>query len=194
MMPSPSSLWDRRTFEGICVCACSDRWERPNWCANLKKDLFYGTPEKQRAMAAGEIVGDPDDDDRSKARAVIQWGRWLMWLLRNFKMLDTFSPAFRGGFAMNIKEVCFETRPGSIHGSMSISSPCDVTDSLLCTQVLFFIDWPCVDQENPVPEIAALPAYASACSGILSFYTPEYQSRAWCRVELLMSHAFAVKP
>mmetsp|Transcript_33872 Transcript_33872/g.79009 ORF Transcript_33872/g.79009 Transcript_33872/m.79009 type:complete len:220 (-) Transcript_33872:141-800(-) len=62
--------------------------------------------------------------------------------------------------------------------------------SRVISEVLFFIDWPCVDQTNPMPENIALPAYVSACSGILAYDTAEYRERAWCRVELLMAYAF----
>ena len=38
--------------------------------------------------------------------------------------------------------------------------------------------------------MAALPAFAAACAGIVAAWSPEYASRAWCQVELLMAHAF----
>ena len=33
-------------------------------------------------------------------------------------------------------------------------------------------------------------AFAAACAGIVAASSPEYASRAWCQVELLMAHAF----
>jgi len=41
--------------------------------------------------------------------------------------------------------------------------------------------------------MAALPAFAAACAGIVAAWSPEYASRAWCQVELLMAHAFMEK-
>ena len=38
--------------------------------------------------------------------------------------------------------------------------------------------------------MAALPAFAAACAGIVAAWSPEYASRAWCQVELLVAHAF----
>ena len=38
--------------------------------------------------------------------------------------------------------------------------------------------------------MAALPAYAAACAGVVASWTDEYASRAWCRVDLLMAYAF----
>ena len=53
-----------------------------------------------------------------------------------------------------------------------------------------WIDWPCVDQSNKLPEIAALPAYVACCSGIMAAYNETYMTRAWCRVEILNAFAF----
>ena len=38
--------------------------------------------------------------------------------------------------------------------------------------------------------MAALPAFAAACAGIVAAWSPEYAGRAWCQVELLVAHAF----
>mmetsp|Transcript_28599 Transcript_28599/g.72016 ORF Transcript_28599/g.72016 Transcript_28599/m.72016 type:complete len:353 (+) Transcript_28599:339-1397(+) len=127
----------------------SHRWERPDWCEAVGKDLEYGSAERKAAMAAGHPVGDPDLDDRAKAKALVEWCKYL-------KSKRNQHPTVSEDFQ----------------------------------EVLFFIDWPCVDQENPMPEIVALPAYVSACTGIVAYITPEYQERAWCRVELLMAYAF----
>ena len=54
----------------------------------------------------------------------------------------------------------------------------------------WWIDWASTDQDAPGPDMAALPAFAAACAGIVAAWSPEYASRAWCQVELLMAHAF----
>ena len=60
-------------------------------------------------------------------------------------------------------------------------------------EIFWWIDWACSDQDAPGPDIAALPAFAAACAGIVAAWSPEYASRAWCQVELLMAHAFMTK-
>ena len=60
-------------------------------------------------------------------------------------------------------------------------------------EIFWWIDWACSDQDAPGPDIAALPAFAAACAGIVAAWSPEYASRAWCQVELLMAHAFMTR-
>jgi hypothetical protein len=60
----------------------------------------------------------------------------------------------------------------------------------LPTEVLFFIDYTCVDQQNPSAEVGAIPAYVSSCSEILAHFDEMYAQRAWCRAELMLAHAF----
>ena len=57
-------------------------------------------------------------------------------------------------------------------------------------EIFWWIDWASTDQDAPGPDMAALPAFAAACAGIVAAWSPEYASRAWCRVELLMAYAF----
>ena len=60
-------------------------------------------------------------------------------------------------------------------------------------EIFWWIDWASTDQDAPGPDMAALPAFAAACAGIVAASSPEYASRAWCQVELLMAHAFMTK-
>ena len=60
-------------------------------------------------------------------------------------------------------------------------------------EIFWWIDWASTDQDAPGPDMAALPAFAAACAGIVAAWSPEYASRAWCQVELLMAHAFMTK-
>mmetsp|Transcript_67287 Transcript_67287/g.166155 ORF Transcript_67287/g.166155 Transcript_67287/m.166155 type:complete len:388 (-) Transcript_67287:149-1312(-) len=57
-------------------------------------------------------------------------------------------------------------------------------------EVLLFIDWCCVDQINPGPEIAALPAFVAVSTMLASYWTDEYETRAWCQAEMLMAYGF----
>ena len=56
-------------------------------------------------------------------------------------------------------------------------------------EVYWWIDWCCTNQDAPGPDMAALPAYAAACAGIVSAWNDEYKERAWCQVELLVAYA-----
>jgi hypothetical protein len=38
--------------------------------------------------------------------------------------------------------------------------------------------------------MAALPAYVGASSFIVAYSSPDYDRRAWCQLELVMSYAF----
>eukprot|EP00971_Amphidinium_carterae_P229158 4545763-Amphidinium_carterae.1 len=59
----------------------------------------------------------------------------------------------------------------------------------------FFIDYACVDQDDPSNKlggIMALPLYVSTCTELL-FYdsdTTEYEPRGWTRVERMFAYAF----
>ena len=57
-------------------------------------------------------------------------------------------------------------------------------------EIFWWIDWASTEQDAPGPDMAALPAFAAACAGIVAAWSPEYASRAWCQVELLVAHAF----
>ena len=60
-------------------------------------------------------------------------------------------------------------------------------------EIFWWIDWASTDQDAPGPDMAALPAFAAACAGIVAAWSPEYASRAWCQVELLMAYAFMTR-
>ena len=57
-------------------------------------------------------------------------------------------------------------------------------------EIFWWIDWACTDQNAPGPDMAALPAYAAACAGIVAAWGAEYKDRAWCQVELLVANAY----
>jgi len=57
-------------------------------------------------------------------------------------------------------------------------------------RVFFWIDHACINQSDIAPGVAMLPLYVSCCNNILCYDTPDYEHRAWCRVERLMFSAF----
>jgi hypothetical protein len=144
----------------------SHRWKRPMWCPGLNKDVPWGSEDFKSAKELGYAVGDVDGPDHEKARALIEWSKW-------FKREQAW---FREG----------KIPSGALLGN-TYGVPVDAD-----MELYFWIDWPCVDQSNPSPSMAALPAYVAVCSVISAAWSEEYSRRAWCRVELVMAHAFAV--
>ena len=78
-----------------------------------------------------------------------------------------------------------------------LMGPDSVVGADLCSdddlEIFWWIDWASTDQDAPGPDMAALPAFAAVCAGIVAAWSPEYASRAWCQVELLMAHAFMTR-
>ena len=149
---------------GSAVLFFSHRWKRPNWCEQRGKDLPFGTEERQAAQADdGLIVGDPDDADHSKAKALIAFGKWL-------KRKCCWEPELSNYVPDGGDDTC-------------VALPRDI-------ELFWWIDWACTDQDNLEADMAALPAFAAACAGIVAADNKEYEQRAWCRVELLMAYAF----
>ena len=137
----------------------SHRWARPNWCEALGKDLPWGSEERNAAMARGEVFGDPDDADHTKATALIEYAKWFERARRKFSGLNN------------------ETKPKGISHAEQI-------------EIFWWIDWACTNQDDPGPDMAALPAYAATCAGIVAAWNDVYKDRAWCQVELLVAYAF----
>eukprot|EP00286_Rhodomonas_abbreviata_P020705 CAMPEP_0181291934 /NCGR_PEP_ID=MMETSP1101-20121128/2235_1 /TAXON_ID=46948 /ORGANISM="Rhodomonas abbreviata, Strain Caron Lab Isolate" /LENGTH=396 /DNA_ID=CAMNT_0023396365 /DNA_START=174 /DNA_END=1360 /DNA_ORIENTATION=- len=140
----------------------SHRWKRPNWCEEMEQDVEWGSPAREEAKQRGHSVGDPDDAAHSKARDVIQHGRWFKRRMEAHEY--TPRKDLRKYFGAAV----------SIHPRM-----------------YYWIDWACTDQDYPGPDMAALPAYVGACSLMIAVRSPGYDERAWCRVELLMGYAFS---
>ncbi|RAQ52672.1 hypothetical protein AFGD_004895 [Aspergillus flavus] len=49
-----------------------------------------------------------------------------------------------------------------------------------------WLDWACIDQDNPLPGIAALPLNLAQCDAVISLLDNSYHSRAWCCVEVMI--------
>ncbi|CAK1360686.1 hypothetical protein CB0940_06686 [Cercospora beticola] len=52
-----------------------------------------------------------------------------------------------------------------------------------------WIDFACIDQDDPMPGIAALPMLIAQCDALISLVDERYYDRAWCSVEVMMIHA-----
>jgi len=138
------------------VAFFSHRWLRPNWCQILEKDLVWGTPERDAAEAAGYTVGDPDGKEHEKAQALAALTDWLK---KQRQYLFIRPPQI----TVNFKDISLD-----IH------------------EIFLWIDWCCVDQANPGPDMAALPAYVAASTMLIAAWNDEYEKRGWCQVELMM--------
>ena len=57
-------------------------------------------------------------------------------------------------------------------------------------EIYIWIDWCCVDQTNPGPDMATLPAYVAVCAMFVAEMNAEYETRGWCQVEVMMAKAF----
>ncbi|KAK3661290.1 hypothetical protein LTR56_000413 [Elasticomyces elasticus] len=52
-----------------------------------------------------------------------------------------------------------------------------------------WIDYACIDQDQPMSGIAALPMVLAQCDALISLVDDEYHDRAWCTVEVMMAQA-----
>ena len=52
-----------------------------------------------------------------------------------------------------------------------------------------WIDYACIDQEDPMSGIAALPMIIAQCNALISLVDANYYNRAWCSVEVMMIQA-----
>jgi hypothetical protein len=59
-------------------------------------------------------------------------------------------------------------------------------------EILFWIDYACFDQDRGLEAgFALLPLWVACCERVLCIETDAYHGRAWCRLELLLSHCFS---
>ena len=58
-------------------------------------------------------------------------------------------------------------------------------------EIFYWIDYCCVDQDNPQKEMAMLPLWVACCERFLRIETPDYHERTWCRIEPILSHVFS---
>ncbi|WP_372367022.1 hypothetical protein [Candidatus Uabimicrobium sp. HlEnr_7] len=58
-------------------------------------------------------------------------------------------------------------------------------------EIFYWIDYCCVDQDNPTNEMAMLPLWVACCERFLRIETKDYDERTWCRIEPILSHVFS---
>ena len=74
----------------------------------------------------------------------------------------------------------FQRKAQTINGTMINGTMADITNDPNI-EIFWWIDWACTDQDNPGPDMAALPAYAAVCAGMVAAWSDEYAGRAWVR-------------
>lgn len=58
-------------------------------------------------------------------------------------------------------------------------------------EIYYWIDFPCIDQQNPSAAVPLLPMWVACCERFLRIDTEDYDSRAWCRLEPLLSYMYS---
>jgi hypothetical protein len=58
-------------------------------------------------------------------------------------------------------------------------------------EIYYWIDYCCIDQENSAAAVPLLPLWVACCERFLRIETADYDERAWCRVEPLLSYVFS---
>jgi len=61
----------------------------------------------------------------------------------------------------------------------------------LVPEVFYWVDYSCFDQGDFRNNLVMLPLWVASCERILRFEVDDYHARAWCRLEILLSHTFA---
>ena len=175
----------------------SHQWLRPNWCEAKKADLAWGSPERAQAAEEGLVVGDVDSADHEKAKALVQWAKWLAWTSSKddgqaqVEVSVSTSNILVGIVASTVAETVYSAvaTAAATKFVTNLSSSADL-------EVYFWIDY-CSSLQNTreapaqiVPYMAALPAYVAVCAAVAAYWTEAYDSRAWCQTEMLMGYAF----
>lgn len=58
-------------------------------------------------------------------------------------------------------------------------------------EIYYWIDYPCIDQTDTSLAVPLLPMWVACCERFLRIDTEGYDSRAWCRLEPLLSYVYS---
>jgi hypothetical protein len=58
-------------------------------------------------------------------------------------------------------------------------------------EIFYWLDYSCVDQNNPAEAVLLLPLWVACCERFLRIETDDYEERTWCRVEPLLSYVYS---
>mmetsp|Transcript_16989 Transcript_16989/g.26311 ORF Transcript_16989/g.26311 Transcript_16989/m.26311 type:complete len:273 (-) Transcript_16989:1042-1860(-) len=121
------------------------------------------------------------DDDRSEALIVFVSHRWLKPLAKGMHLRESDIDDEIGSKVHALCHWAEWVWDGNYTKSQKY-----VFEGHRIKEVYFWIDFCCVDQDNPDPFIPVLPLYLGICHEILCFETPDFDTRAWCRAERVM--------
>jgi hypothetical protein len=131
----------------------------------------------------------PDDAAGHKAMAMVQFADWLMWMqsASNQEGVLLSKSVLLSNQDADIDLQRREIFLAQVQGNTltKIDLPSNITE------VAFWVNFACVDQDDPLRGIATLPLYVGACPVILCHETDGYEDRAWTRVERVLSLAYS---
>ena len=58
-------------------------------------------------------------------------------------------------------------------------------------EIYYWIDYPCIDQNDTAASVPMLPIWVACCERFLRIESDDYDSRAWCRLETLLSYVYS---
>jgi hypothetical protein len=58
-------------------------------------------------------------------------------------------------------------------------------------EIYYWIDYSCINQDDTSEAVPLLPLWTACCERFLRVETEDYDERAWCRVEPLLSYVFS---
>ena len=58
-------------------------------------------------------------------------------------------------------------------------------------EIYYWIDFSCIDQSDTAAAVPLLPLWVACCERFLRIETCDYDERAWCRLELLLSYVYS---
>lgn len=58
-------------------------------------------------------------------------------------------------------------------------------------EIFYWIDFACIDQTDTSAAVPLLPIWVACCERFLRIETDDYDSRAWCRLEPLLSYVYS---
>lgn len=58
-------------------------------------------------------------------------------------------------------------------------------------EIFYWIDFSCIDQTDTLAAVPLLPLWVACCERFLRIETDDYDTRAWCRLEPLLSYVYS---
>lgn len=58
-------------------------------------------------------------------------------------------------------------------------------------EIFYWIDYSCIDQRDTAAAVPLLPLWVASCERFLRVETEDYDARAWCRLEALLSYVYS---